>query len=158
MGKGVSTALVGAVVIVIAAAMLYLLNIEELSTLQESAGQSMPTPVENQIKETKPPTHIETQYGISPLFTDTRGCENKDSVIFASLPMPIDAVRAAEPLGELTDRNAGHIIPGDHSGLQYDKGGVYDVSAMADGYIVRVERNKIFLGINQRANTLIFLF
>lgn len=76
----------------------------------------------------------------SPLFTDLSQCDEKE-VQFTSSPLDIDVIRIIEPQGELTDRTSGHITPGDHMGMQYpQKGGPYKLYAMADGYIVRIER------------------
>ncbi len=77
----------------------------------------------------------------SPIFTDLSGCENKDNVKFSSSPLDIDIIKIIEPQGELTDFRSGHIIPGDHIGIQYPRnGGPYELYAMTDGYIVRLER------------------
>ncbi|MBI2079588.1 hypothetical protein HYT84_02390 [Candidatus Micrarchaeota archaeon] len=77
-------------------------------------------------------------YVQSPIFTFLNGCEEKDKVEFASIPIDIKDINLVEPQGELT--NSGHVTPGDHIGIQYDPKTKVDVRAMADGYIVRVER------------------
>jgi len=85
--------------------------------------------------------------GQSPIFTSLEGCEEKE-VIFTSLPLPLDEITVIEPQGELTGYVSGHITPGDHVGFQYDsKGQAIPVYALADGYIVRVERNPGYFGI-----------
>ncbi len=76
----------------------------------------------------------------SPLFTDARDCEEKDAK-FTFSPVDVDIIRIIEPQGELTDITSGHITPGDHIGIQYPQSdGPYKLYAMADGFIVRMER------------------
>jgi len=80
----------------------------------------------------------------SPIFTDQSQCTDVDKVVFTVSPIPLEAINAVEPLGELTGIVAGHITPGDHAGFQYAAGPdfpAYDLRALADGYIVRVERH-----------------
>src|SRR3989344_1885409 len=85
--------------------------------------------------------------GQSPIFTSLEGCEEKE-VIFTSLPLPLDEITVIEPQGELTGYVSGHITPGDHVGFQYDsKSQAIPVYALADGYLVRVERNPGYFGI-----------
>jgi len=71
-------------------------------------------------------------------------CTNSDDFTFDVSPIAVDDITYIEPLGELTDNVAGHIIPGDHIGIHYEFGptvpGV-DVYALADGYLVMAERH-----------------
>ncbi len=86
--------------------------------------------------------------GFSPLFTPLQGCEDKSSVAFAHLPLDTDKITVIEPQGELTGFVSGHITPGDHVGYQYDpNAAAISVYAMADGYLVHVERNPGYFGI-----------
>lgn len=76
----------------------------------------------------------------SPLFTSLEGCEEKE-VLFTTSPINPDAITVIEPQGELTDIVSGHITPGDHIGIRYDPTGpTQNVYALADGYLVRVEK------------------
>ena len=92
--------------------------------------------------ETQPENYQKkyTQPKQSPLFTDSSQCEEKDAK-FTFSPIDIDIIRIIEPQGELTDITSGHITPGDHIGIQYPQnGGPYELFAMADGFIARMER------------------
>jgi hypothetical protein len=92
----------------------------------------------------------------SPIFTSLDGCEEK-KVTFTSLPLPFSAITIIEPQGELTGYVSGHITPGDHVGFQYDsKGPAVPVYALADGYLVRVERNPGYFGIGVKNYHLYF--
>lgn len=68
-------------------------------------------------------------------------CQNKPSVKFSYLPIAISDITVIEPLGELRE---GHIIPGDHVGIEYatsPSSAPVKVFAPADGTIVRVEKH-----------------
>lgn len=82
----------------------------------------------------------------SPLYTELAGCEEKE-VTFTNSPLDINAIIAVEPQGELTDRVAGHIIPGDHIGFQYLAEKKYPVYAIGDAVLKRVERNMNYFGL-----------
>src|SRR3989344_408177 len=100
---------------------------------ENSAGAEQEIPQETAERE-------ERAYAISPLFTPLRGCEEKNPR-FSYSPIDMDVIAIIEPQGELTDRTSGHITPGDHIGIQYPKtDGPHKLYAMADGYIVRMER------------------
>ncbi len=87
----------------------------------------------------------------SPLFTPLEGCEEKEQVTFTSLPLDLATITVVEPQGELTGFVSGHITPGDHVGFQYDKEApATKVYALADGYVVRVERNPGYFGIGTK--------
>ncbi|MBI2668365.1 hypothetical protein HYX14_00845 [Candidatus Woesearchaeota archaeon] len=77
----------------------------------------------------------------SVLYTDLTGCEQQE-VQFTHSPLDVDAIIAVEPQGELTDRVAGHITPGDHVGFQYLPEEKYPVYAIGDAVLKRVERNR----------------
>ncbi|MDP3770315.1 MAG: hypothetical protein U1A23_04765 [Candidatus Sungbacteria bacterium] len=79
--------------------------------------------------------------GWSPLYTELSGCQKK-TVTFTSPPMAMEAMIAVEPQGELTDIISGHITPGDHIGIKYPSAKEYDVYAMGEATLKRVERNK----------------
>lgn len=143
MRKDVTTTLVVIVIVIVAVSAFLVINFSGKETFsgKEQEQKSETTSEKTTQTETR---GYEVEEVISPLFTDTRGCEKKDSVVFTSPPIPIDSIIAAEPQGELTDRNAGHIVPGDHAGVTYDASKTNDVFALAHGYIVRVERNRNF--------------
>ncbi|MBS3138176.1 hypothetical protein J4207_00555 [Candidatus Woesearchaeota archaeon] len=116
-------------------------NIEVPSEQKLPQQEIAPPTVENH--ETKP----SQQRRQSPIFTSLEGCEEKE-VTFTHLPLPIDKINVIEPQGELTGYVSGHITPGDHVGFQYDsKSPAIPVYALADGYLVRVERNPGYFGI-----------
>lgn len=94
-----------------------------------------------------------TQKGWSVLHTNLDGCEEKD-VTFTHAPLDLNAILVAEPQGELT--NSGHVIPGDHVGFQYNPDQTYDVYALADGYLKRIERNRPFFDIKSKNYHLYF--
>ncbi len=86
--------------------------------------------------------------GQSPLWTPLMGCEEKEKVTFTSLPLEFEKITAVEPQGELTGFKSGHVTPGDHVGFRYDHTApAMNVYALADGYLVRVERNPGYFGI-----------
>src|SRR3989338_3884184 len=90
----------------------------------------------------------QSDYKQSPIFTKLKGCEEKKDVVFTSLPIAAEKITVIEPQGELTGYVSGHITPGDHVGFQYDaNAGAIPVYALADGYLVRVERNPGYFGI-----------
>lgn len=92
--------------------------------------------------------HLSASAGFSPLWTPLDGCEAKKKVAFMSPPLDIPKITAIEPQGELTGFRSGHITPGDHVGFRYDHtASSLDVYALADGYLVRVERNHGYFGI-----------
>lgn len=79
----------------------------------------------------------------TPFWTPMGDCSNRGAPTLTSSPIPLHTILAVEPQGELTGSRSGHITPGDHGGFRYDEMGQgVDVYAMADGYIIRVERNK----------------
>lgn len=87
-------------------------------------------------------TGDEQRYAQSPLWTDMSKCEER-KVVFTFPPIDIDLIDAIEPQGELTGHYSGHITPGDHMGIRYNPNSLpIEVRAMADGYIVRVERQR----------------
>lgn len=93
----------------------------------------------------------------SPLFTSLQGCEEKESVTFTHLPLDLDKITVIEPQGELTGFVSGHITPGDHVGYQYDpEAAAIPVYALADGHLVRVERNPDYFGIGVKNYHLYF--
>ncbi len=93
----------------------------------------------------------------SPIWTPLDGCEEKERVTFTSLPLPIEKITAVEPQGELTGFKSGHITPGDHIGFRYDSAASpIDVFALADGYLVRVERNPGYFGLEGKNYHLYF--
>lgn len=68
-------------------------------------------------------------------------CQNKESVKFSTSPIDVGDVTVIEPMGELRE---GHIIPGDHIGIEYKTSPFstpVKVFAPADGTIVTVERH-----------------
>ncbi|MBI2665545.1 hypothetical protein HYX12_02925, partial [Candidatus Woesearchaeota archaeon] len=84
----------------------------------------------------------------SPISTSLEGCEEKEKVTFTHLPLSVEKITVIEPQGELTGYVSGHITPGDHVGFQYNKDApAIPVYALADGYLVRVERNPGYFAI-----------
>ena len=101
--------------------------------------------------------HQDSFRGQSPIFTSLQGCEEKEKVVFTSLPLPLEKITFLEPQGELTGYVSGHITPGDHIGFQYDsETPAIPVYALADGYLVRVERNPGYFGIGVKNYHLYF--
>lgn len=143
MRKGITTTLVVIVIVIVAVSAFLVINFSGKETFSGKEKEQKSETISEETTQTETRGH-EVEGGISPLFTDTRGCEDKDSVSFASPPIPVESIIAAEPQGELTDRNSGHIVPGDHAGVTYDASKTNDVFALAHGYIVRVERNRNF--------------
>ena len=71
-------------------------------------------------------------------------CEEIPDLKFKNAPFDVENIYYIEPMGELTDHVAGHIIPGDHLAIQYNdefKVSGVDFYALTDGYIVAVERH-----------------
>ena len=122
-------------------------------------GQNAETGFEKVVEKDIPKTQHGDEYAQpkqSVLFTELSGCEEKD-VEFTHSPLDIQNIKAVEPQGELT--NAGHIIPGDHVGFQYDsKAPAISLYAPADGYIKRVERNRPFGDLKSKNYHLYFEF
>ena len=81
--------------------------------------------------------------GQSVLHTSLKGCEGQGPTLFSSSPIPIDAISWIEPLGKMNPMG-GHVTPTDHIYVHYiDSYGFpppYELRALADGYIVHVER------------------
>src|SRR3989338_6900111 len=117
---------------------------------EDKSKEANKAPEPSNISYNSSASHVpsrEEKRGQSPIFTSLEGCEEKD-VTFTSLPLPFDKITVIEPQGELTGYVSGHITPGDHVGFQYDsKAPAIPVYALADGYIVRVERNPGYFGI-----------
>lgn len=68
-------------------------------------------------------------------------CQKNTDVRFSSLPIAIEDISYVEPIGELRE---GHIIPGDHAGIDYKTSPTstpVKVFAPADGFLVRVEKH-----------------
>lgn len=68
-------------------------------------------------------------------------CEKKRAVTFTAAPVAVSDMTFIEPLGELKQ---GHIMPGDHIGINYattPQSQPVKVFAPADGFIVNVERH-----------------
>lgn len=70
-----------------------------------------------------------------------RRCDKKGPVVFAASPVAVADISFIEPMGELKE---GHIVPGDHIGINYatsPRSAPVGVYAPADGFIARVERH-----------------
>lgn len=68
-------------------------------------------------------------------------CQDKKDVKFSASPIDVKDILVIEPMGELRE---GHIIPGDHVGIEYKNSPnstPVKVFAPADGTIVTVERH-----------------
>lgn len=68
-------------------------------------------------------------------------CQKNESVKYTASPIDIKEITFVEPIGEL---KAGHIIPGDHAGIDYETSPTtkpVKVFAPADGFLVRVEKH-----------------
>lgn len=68
-------------------------------------------------------------------------CQKKTDVKFSDLPISVEDISYVEPIGELRE---GHIIPGDHGGIDYKTSPTsapVKVFAPADGFLVRVEKH-----------------
>lgn len=79
----------------------------------------------------------------SVFHTSLEGCSGQGPPVFSSLPIPKEAISWIEPLGKMNPM-AGHVTPTDHIYIHYiDSLGYppsYELRALADGYIVDVER------------------
>ena len=113
---------------------------EQLTEAEPAPGSTIPQRPE------KPDEHSQNANFWSPLYTELTGCEEKE-VIFTHAPLDINAIIAIEPQGELTDRIAGHITPGDHIGFQYLPEEKYKVYAVGDAVLKRVERNRNYFDL-----------
>lgn len=70
-----------------------------------------------------------------------QNCQNKPSIKFSASPIDVSDITVIEPMGELRE---GHIIPGDHVGIEYKTSPTsapVKVFAPADGTIAAVERH-----------------
>ncbi|MEE8318905.1 MAG: hypothetical protein V3R36_04610 [Dehalococcoidales bacterium] len=121
----------------------------QTSPAEEPAGQSVEGTPDTSGDETgnedgRQEATQQNQPAFSPIYTDVSQCEDTGEIVFTVSPIELDAITALEPLGELTGIVAGHITPGDHTGFQYagpPDFPAYDLRALADGFIVRVERH-----------------
>lgn len=70
-----------------------------------------------------------------------QSCERKKSQLTAS-PIAVEDIAAIQPMGELA---AGHVVPGEHIGINYVPNPATDgavVYVPADGYIAMIERHQ----------------
>lgn len=68
-------------------------------------------------------------------------CQKKNDVKYSALPMALEDIKFVQPIGELRE---GHIIPGDHGGLDYQtspSSTPVKVFMPADGFLVKVEKH-----------------
>ncbi len=124
---------------------------QEFAPPRENESAVIPMAVEEQESDIENHEQENKRYSFSPLFTPLEGCEEKESVTFTFPPLDLATITVVEPQGELTGFVSGHITPGDHVGFQYDKEApATSVYALADGYLVRVERNPGYFGIGTK--------
>lgn len=68
-------------------------------------------------------------------------CQKNVSVKYSALPVALEDITFVQPIGELRE---GHIIPGDHGGIDYTTSPTstpVKVFMPADGFLVRVEKH-----------------
>ncbi len=154
MSKGISAVIIAVIVIAVVGIGFYVLQDNPTTDpfYRENTINDIPTPSPSQSPSPSPsPSHTPSnQPQQSPIFTDSRNCESR-TVTFISSPIDTSLISVIEPLGELT--SSGHIIPGDHGGIQYNpNSSAIDLKAMADGFIVRVERQPASTGFGASSN------